>query len=144
MSTRMAVTHPGKPFTLLSASIAASAVFKAGTVFSGLAGTRAMALESFFDYKASGTTVEGYVQTQIDSGSSWVDIAAFVYSAASGYKVFSLDDTAVTTVYTPTSGGLSANVAKNGIFGHSFRVEYRSFGDHGSGLKFTILAVARG
>lgn len=139
MSHRMSIRR----FTLLSASISAAVAATATTPETGLPGAKYVGLEARFDYAASGTSVYGYVQTSFDSGANWTDIAALVFSAASGRKAASLDGTAVTTVYTPTSGTLADNTVKNGLLGDRFRVVYKSTGDHG-GKDFVIVGVAKG
>lgn len=144
MARRIVQQQENRRFTLLSASITAAVALTATTSVKGLDGMRALDLLGSFSATTSGTSVDGYVQTTFDSGLNWVDIAQFNYSSlsSSGLKFFSLDDTAVTTIYTPTSGSLADDTVKNGVLGDELRVQYVTVGTYTGGV-LTIKAVSK-
>ncbi len=145
MSYRIVRQIENKRFNLLSAAITAAVGLTATTSVKGLDGMRALDLLGSFVFAGSGTSGDAYVQTSFDSGTNWIDIAQFNYSGgaiASGLKFYSLDDTAVTTQYAPTSGTLTDNTVKNGVLGDELRVQYVTVGTYTGGV-LTIYGVSK-
>lgn len=100
---------------------------------------RNVCIEVIFAYGAGGTSVDAWIQTSIDGGATWIDIANANFTTAAASKVYNLSSlTPVTTVYTPTDGTLTANTAKDGVLGNVMRVKWTSVGTY-TGL--TNLAV---
>lgn len=99
---------------------------------------QSLAIQASLIYGSGGATIDAYVQTSLDGGATWIDIAEFSFATASAVKVFNLSRlTPVTAVYTPTDGSLAANTAKDGILGDRFRVKYKSTGTYAD----TILSI---
>lgn len=74
---------------------------------------------------SGGTTIDVWVQTCIDGGSNWTDIANFHWTTAGSRLLFNLSSaTLVTTIYTPTDGTLAANTAKDGLLGNMYRAKW--------------------
>jgi hypothetical protein len=104
-----------------------------------LGAPRNLAVQGTFTYGSGGTTTDAYLQTSLDGGATWIDIANFHFSTASARFVFNLNgQTPVTTEYTPTDGSLTANTAKDGILGPWLRIKYASTGTYAGN---TTLAV---
>lgn len=98
-----------------------------------------LTVQAKFVYGSGGTSATAYVQTSLDDGSTWIDIACLQFTTSSATKIVNLTSgTAVTTVATPTDGSLTANTVVNGILGNQYRVKYASVGTYGGG---TTLAV---
>jgi len=98
-----------------------------------------LTVQANFIYGSGGTTVDAYVQTSLDSGATWVDIAQFHFTTSSLRAVYNLNaQTAVTTEYTATDGSLSANTSKDGILGAQFRIKYASTGTYGGSTQLSI------
>ena len=134
--------YANKGFTILSAAFTAAGI-TAGAAITDLEGMNRLSIQAKFTNSAAGTSANFYVQTTFDSGANWLDIANFLYSGVeSGLRLFSLDPTAVTTQYTPTSGSLSANVVKNGLLGHHLRVVRDISGTY-TGGQVVVVGVAR-
>lgn len=92
---------------------------------------RALAVQANFIYGAGGTTVSAWLQTSLDGGATWIDIANFSFTTASARFVYNLSSgTPVTTEYTPTDGTLAANTAKDGLLGNMFRVKLTTTGTY--------------
>jgi len=104
---------------------------------------RYLTVQSTFTYGSGGTSAKAWLQTSIDGGTTWIDIAGFAFTTSSATRVYSLDTTAVTTIYTPTDGTITDNTAKNGILGDRFRVKYTTTGTYADSttLKVDIVAV---
>jgi hypothetical protein len=100
---------------------------------------RSLAVQANFTYGSGGTTVDAYLQTSLDGGVTWTDIAQFHFTTASARFVYNLNSqTPVTTEYTPTDGSLTANTAKDGILGPQVRAKYSSTGTYGGTTSLSI------
>jgi hypothetical protein len=92
-----------------------------------------------FTYGSGGTSADAWVQTSIDGGTTWVDIAECGFTTSSAKKVYNLSGlTPVTSVYTPTDGTLAANTSKDGIVANWFRVKYTTVGTYAGGTTLSI------
>jgi hypothetical protein len=99
---------------------------------------RNVVVQANFTYGSGGTTADAYLQTSIDGGLSWIDIANFHLTTSSLRAVYNLNgQTPVTTQYTALDGTLSANTAKDGILGPQLRVKYVTTGTYAA----TSLAI---
>jgi hypothetical protein len=99
----------------------------AGTI-TGLAQTRfdgALGLTiqaSITGYVSGGTTIDLYLQTSLDSGATWQDVANFHWTTANAVKNRSLSKLTVNaTDKTPGSLALTVSTSVDGIFGDQFR-----------------------
>ena len=104
------------------------AIPAAGTVTStpieGLGDAHDLLIQAKFDHGSGGTTVKAYVQTSLDDGVSWIDIASFAFTTADAVKISSVDTaTALTAATVPTDGTLTDDTVKNGIIGDALRVK---------------------
>lgn len=90
---------------------------------------RALSLEAIFVYGSGGTTVDAWVQTSLDDGVSWFDIAQFAFLLASLNKV---------TVIVPSLGEAGvlvvakalADDTKVDVIGDRIRVAYTTTGTY--------------
>ena len=100
---------------------------------------RSLCAQATFTYGSGGTSVDAYLQTSLDGGTSWIDIAQFHFLTSSARFAFNLSSlTAVTTQYTPTDGTLAANTAKDGILGPQFQVKLASAGTYAGNTTLRI------
>jgi hypothetical protein len=98
-----------------------------------------LCVQANFTYGSGGTTVNAYVQTSVDGGLTWIDIAQFSFTTASARSVFNLNSqTPVTTQYTATDGTLTANTAKDGILGPLYRVKLATTGTYAGATNLKI------
>lgn len=99
---------------------------------------RNLALQGNFTYGSGGTSADAWVQTSLD-GTTWTDIANFHFTTSSARFIYNLSSgTPVTTEYTATDGTLSANTAKDGVFGSMIRVKWTSVGTYGGSTTLSI------
>lgn len=101
-----------------------------------------LVLQAVFVYGSGGTSAKAWVQTSIDGGTTWFDIASFAFTTASATRLYSLDTTAVTSIYTPTDATLTDNTVKNGLLGDKYRVKYTTTGTYVAATSLTISASA--
>jgi hypothetical protein len=102
-------------------------------------------IQANFNYGSGGTNATVWVQTSIDGGGSWIDVAAFQFTTASAKSIANLSAyTPVTTLYTPTDGSLTANTAKDGILGPLWRTKTTTTGTYAGGTTLRVDLVACG
>ncbi|HEX3948216.1 MAG TPA: hypothetical protein VHW95_00030 [Steroidobacteraceae bacterium] len=106
---------------------------------------RSICAQANFTYGSGGATVDAYLQTSVDGGNTWIDIAQFHFTTASARVAFNLSSlTPVTTEYTVTDGALTANTAKDGLLGPLFQVKLASTGTYaGTTLAIDVAAQER-
>ncbi len=100
-----------------------------------------LAFQAVFTYVAdAATSAKAYIQTSLDAGATWFDIASFAFTTSTATKV-----SAVTTeiapasqAFTPADGTLSDNTIIQGIIGDRLRVKFVSVGAYGAGSNLRI------
>lgn len=109
-------------------------------------GFRELTVEAVFVYGGSGgTSVDAYVQTSFDGGTTWCDVCNFHSTTSSASGIYNLSSaTPVTSIATPSDGGLSANSAVDGLLGNFFRTKWTSVGTYSAGTTLSINAIAPG
>lgn len=136
--------------TLLNATITAAVTADANAQLAGtrelirLRSARYLTVQALFTYGSGGATAKAWLQTSLDGGVTWIDIACFSFTTATAAKVFTLDLTAVTTVYTPTDGTLANDTVKNGIIGDQLRIKYTTTNTYAGGTTLKIDVQVRG
>ncbi len=119
--------------TLISETIttALAAVLRGST--SGLYGMNALTVEANFVYGSAGTTVDVWLQTSLDGGSNWIDIAQFAFLTTSLRKIHTVVIPAVVatrTNVTPLDGTLGDNLIQDGILGDMIRAKLTTTGTY--------------
>ena len=124
--------------TAQAAQVAASALFR----------DRAPAhvlLHANFTYGSGGTSADAWVQTSLDGGATWCDVANFHFTTASARKFFNLSSmTPVATQATPTDGSLAANTCVDGLVGPLWRVKYTTVGTYAGSTTLAVHIVGDG
>lgn len=130
------------PTTTITSAVTAATT----TPFVLTAVPRNLAVEAQFVYGSGGTTADAYVQTSLDGGASWFDVADFHFTTSSGKAAFNLSAaTPVTTQYTTlTDGSLAANTAKDGLLGPQYRVKYTTTGTYAGSTTLRVDVGALG
>ena len=101
-----------------------------------------LAIQATFTYGSGGTNAKAWVQTSLDNGTTWIDIAEFTFTTSTARRVYSLAATAVTSILTPTDGTLTANTSVTGVLGDQYRVKYTTTGTYGGSTTLRVDAVA--
>lgn len=114
------------------------------TYLDRLDGMLASAIEMRFAYGSGGTSVKAWLQTSLDQGQTWVDIACGAFTTSSATKIFNLSAlTPKTSVVTPTDGTLSDDSAVDGVLGDRLRVKVTSVGTYAGNTTLGVRAVVR-
>lgn len=129
--------NPGD-YNLADQGVGSALTASALTPVQDLEGILAATIEARFSYGSGGTTCKVWVQTTLDDGASWFDIACFAFTTASAIKVVNLSGlTPVTTPVTPTDAGMADNTVQDGILGSNLRAKITSTGTYSN----TLLSV---
>jgi hypothetical protein len=124
--------------TALTASVTTPEQFRDGDPESAV-------IQGTLAYGSGGTTADVWVQTSVDEGTSWTDVANFHFTTASARFLFNLSAlTPVTTEYTPTDGTLTANTAKDGLLGPLWRCKTTTTGTYAGGTVLRVDVAPRG
>ncbi len=116
------------------------------TAVGGLGQRQALTIQAAFTYVASAaTTVDAYVQTTLNGGITWFDVANFHFTTASATKYQNVNgDTAVNASATLTAQTLTNDTSINGFLGDQLRVVITSVGTYGPGTQLRIDIFGRG
>lgn len=135
-----------KVLTILSSTTITAAVSgqASAAVDPLIGGIGSLTLVFDFVYGSGGTTAKVWVQTSLDGGTTWVDIANLACTTASKKRIVNLSaKTPVTTPYTPTDGTLADDTVKDGIIGPLFRTKLTTTGTYADSTTVTVTAVAK-
>jgi len=129
---------------LLDATLAAAVTGEATAAVAMPCG-RVESLTLFADFVrvGGGTTAKAWVQTSLDGGASWMDIASFAFNTSDAKRVYHLTAAAVTAIAIPTDGTLADNTSVNGFLGGLYRVKRTTTGTYTGASSFAIWATAK-
>ena len=106
-----------------------------------------MTVQGTFTWGSGGTSTDAYLQTSIDGGTTWTDVAEFHFLAASARFIWTLESSLIAApvqVTAPTDGAMTANTALSSVFGNMWRVKYVTVGTYAGGTTLRIDAIANG
>lgn len=134
-----------RQFDLLPATI----ITGAGTVTPGQNyrvqdGLLSLGLQATFNYGSGAATCKAFVQTSLDGGTTWRDVASFAFTTASGKKFSALSATiALAAAQGVSDGVLADDTILNGLLGDLWRVKVVSTGTYAGGTTIQISAVSQ-
>lgn len=132
-----------RAITLIPAYTLAGSATRVGDVARLAMGTKALTVQAAFVRAAGGTSAKVYVQTSLDAGATWVDIACLAFTTTTATKVSGVRlDTALTAAYAPTDGTLADDTIKDGLLGDRIRVKLVVVGTYTGASSVTVTAVA--
>lgn len=109
---------------------------------SDLEGMLSATLQVSFTYGSGGSTCKVMIETTLDHGATWVEIARFAFAQASLLKLVNLSGlTPVTTLYAPAA--LSDDAVKDGLLGDRFRARITSTGTYAGNSSVSVRLNAR-
>jgi hypothetical protein len=125
-------------------TIAAAVTGRVGEVHMLPHGVTSLSAQGTFLYGAGGTTCKAWLQTSLDGGATWIDIANFAYTTAAARTVHSVKtNTVVAANYVATDGTLADNTIKDGILGDRIRVKVTTTGTYSGASSVSVTAIAR-
>lgn len=110
----------------------------------GLDGILAASISLAFLYGSGGTTCDAFMQTSLDGGTVWQDVAHAAFTTASATKQFNVSGlTSKLTPSTPGDGTLAADAAIDSILGPTWRMKVISVGVYGASTQVVCRIIAR-
>jgi len=113
-------------------------------VVDGLDGVGAITVQVRMSYGSGGTLANVYIQTSLDQGVLWTDIANVLLGTASEVAIINLSGmTPRTTQVSPTDGALANDTCVDGVLGDRFRTKVISAGTYAGQTQVSTRLVAR-
>lgn len=138
----LAMNNPG-PATLGDFQLGAAGT-QTGAQVNNLAGLEAVTIEVRFAYGSGGTKTNVYIQSSIDQGQTWFDVANVAFTTASGSELVNLSGLdKLTTPTAPTNLTLADNTVLDGPIGDRLQAVVVSTGTYGGATLVSVRAVAR-
>lgn len=126
--------------SVITAGVSSGGVAQA--FLDSLDGMSSCTLQANFAYGSDGTTLAIIVETSLDQGATWIEVAAFAFATASAEKLITLvADKEIVAAYTP--GALPDDTGKSGIFGERWRARKISTGVYAGNSAVSVRMVAR-
>ncbi|MGL3208304.1 hypothetical protein [Bradyrhizobium sp. BR 1433] len=135
--------NPGD-YTLAALGVTTALSGSAQTSIQDLEGMNAATIEAQFAYGSGGTSAKVWIQTTLDAGQTWLDIACLAFTTSSGTKIINLSGlTPVTTAIVPTDGAMSDNTVQDGILGSALRAKITTVGTYAGSTSLSVRASVR-
>ena len=130
---------PNRSKTLIPKTTIAAAGTIVGDEASLQLGVKSLAIRSNFLYGSGGTTAKVFVQTSLDGGASWIDIACHAFLLAAAEKITAVKtDIAVAAAVTPTDGSMTDDTILDGVLGDRVRVKFISTGTYAGATSIEV------
>lgn len=131
---------PGS-YTLFAAQITAALAAQAQTPIEDLDGMLSASIVAKLTYGSGGTTIVAVVQTSIDGGTVWYDVARFDFTTSSATKYVNLSG--LTPKGATALAALGSEGVADGVIGPMFRAVITSTGTYAGGTLLDLRMVAR-
>jgi hypothetical protein len=106
-------------------------------------GTKTLAVLAKFVRAGGGTTAKAYVQTTLDNGSTWMDVASLAFATTTANQLAVVKtDVAVAAAVVPTDGTMTDDTILDGVLGDRVRVKLITVGTYSGASHITVTAVA--
>ena len=131
----------GREATLISRTLTSAETFVGDVAFVPF-GTRQLTAEAIFTRAGGGTTCDVFLQTTLNGGTTWIDIAQWAFVTTTASRVHGVRaDIALGANYTPTDGSLADNTIKDGLMGDRIRVKIVVVGTYTGASSIVVSAV---
>ena len=128
-------------FSLGDFSIGAAAT-QVGDVVDDLSGALAVTLSARLAYGSGGTSCYAVVETSLDQGVTWVQIARFDFTTSGLQKVMTVSGL-TPRIAAATAGSLAADTALDGVLGDRLRATVVSTGTYAGSTVVSVRASVR-
>ncbi len=115
-----------------------------GATQAGLQGMTALSCQVNFAYGSGGTQVNVYIQSSVDQGTTWFDVANFEFTTSSNWEAVNLSGlNSVTTPTALSNKTLTNNTTFNGPLGDRLQAVVVSTGTYGGGTLASVNCAPR-
>lgn len=115
---------------LATLAITTAVTNSTSTPIEGLGRLGGVSLSATLTYVSGGTTAKAYVQTSLDGGTTWHDIACFAFGTAGATKRGHISRQQTLAIGAPTTGTLTDDTLVQGYLGDRLRVAFTSTGTY--------------
>lgn len=119
-----------------------AAATQVGAVVDDLSGALAVTLSARLAYGSGGTSCHALVETSLDQGVTWVQIARFDFTTSGLQKVMTVSGL-TPRLASATAGSLSADTALDGTLGDRLRATVVSTGTYAGSTVLSVRAHVR-
>ncbi len=128
-------------YSLFVGGITAALSAQAQTPIDTLEGMAAMSIVAKFTYGSGGTTCVAVVQTSIDDGTTWYDVARFDFTTSTAIKYANLSG--LTAKGATALNVLGSEGVNDGLLGPLVRAVITSTGTYAGGTLLDLRMVSR-
>jgi hypothetical protein len=119
-----------------------TAINEAQTAIIGLDGMTAATIQARLAMGSGGTTAKVYIQTSLDQGTTWIDVACLAFTTTGATKLVNLSGlTAKTAPASPTDGAMADDTCLDGVLGDRLRAKIVTTGTYSSAVLSVRAAV---
>lgn len=122
-----AISNPGV-YTLAALQITTALTSSAQTAITDLDGATAVSIECSFAYGSGGTTASATIQTSLDSGSTWRDVARCDFTTSTRVAYANL--LGLTAKNVATFSALAVEGVNDGLLGNQLRAVVTTTGTY--------------
>lgn len=108
------------------------------TPVEGLGRLGGVSLIATLTYTSGGTTAKAYVQTSLDGGVTWQDIACIAFTTAGAVKRGHISRQQTLAIAAPTTGTMADDTLAQGYLGDRLRVAFTTAGTYAAGTSLAI------
>jgi hypothetical protein len=101
-----------------------------GQAVTGLDGINSMSAQLSLAYGSGGTQIDAYLQTSVDGGNTWIDIANVEWTTSSAKAVLNFFTAEAMAAFTPSDGAITANTNQQGVLGNQVRLKLHTQGTY--------------
>lgn len=105
-------------------------------------GTASLGVLSKFVRAGGGTSTKVFLQTSLDGGTTWIDVAQHAFLTTTASKVTGVKTAIARAVATPTDGTLADDTVLDGLIGDRVRVKYIVAGTYTGASTLSVVVVA--
>ena len=107
-----------------------------------LEGMQAASIQANFTWGSGGTSLKVIIETSLDQGTTWIEVARMAFAAASEENIVNLSGlTPKTTPITPAA--LADDTCQDGVFGDRWRARILTVGTYAGNTSLAIRMNAR-
>ena len=115
-----------------------------GPELDDLDGMSAVTLQLRFAYGSGGTTVDAFVQTSLDQGTTWADVWHEQFATVADVKIVNVSGlTPVITPVLPADGALAPGTVLDGVLGDRLRLKAVVAGTYAGSTVLSSRAAVR-
>jgi len=139
----------GTPIVIINTVITTAI---SGVVFgltTGLYSMKSLNVVGALTYGSGGTTIKAWIQTSLDGGLTWFDVANMAFTTASASKIVGISAYAGTVLASSavgvgTDAGLADNTVIQGVLGDRFRMKLTTTGTYAGNTILNMSAMVKG